>query len=82
MKKILLILFISTIVNTNAYCEVDCTKVKKLSKDYLRYLSNYIRKNSVPRACYRSRNRTKNKGRSGKIGSSFNKIDARRSFIS
>tara|TARA_B100000579_G_C22458695_1_gene677847 strand:- start:27 stop:239 length:213 start_codon:yes stop_codon:yes gene_type:complete len=39
MKKILLILFIFTIVNTNAYSEVDCTKVKKLSKDYLSCLT-------------------------------------------
>ncbi len=35
MKKIYLILFISVIFNTNAFGKVDCSQIKKMSKDYL-----------------------------------------------
>ena len=35
MKKIYLILFLSIFFNVNAYSEVDCSQVKKFSKEYL-----------------------------------------------
>ena len=35
MKKILLLLFISSVLNNYAYAETDCSQIKKLSKDYL-----------------------------------------------
>jgi hypothetical protein len=39
MKKILLSLFITLILSNNAYSEVDCSQIKKLSKDYLSCLA-------------------------------------------
>jgi|TARA_B100000929_G_scaffold110449_1_gene87519 hypothetical protein len=39
MKKILLSLFITLILSNNAYSEVGCSQIKKLSKDYLSCLA-------------------------------------------
>ena len=35
MKKIYIILFVTILFNTNAYSNNDCSKFKKLSKDYI-----------------------------------------------
>ena len=35
MKKIFLILFVFSLISSNVHGETDCSKIKKLSKDYL-----------------------------------------------
>tara|TARA_B100000287_G_scaffold193157_1_gene182351 strand:- start:80 stop:292 length:213 start_codon:yes stop_codon:yes gene_type:complete len=39
MKKLIVIIFISLIMNSNAYSKTDCSEIKKLSKDYLSCLA-------------------------------------------
>tara|TARA_B100000945_G_C20339280_1_gene576517 strand:+ start:966 stop:1178 length:213 start_codon:yes stop_codon:yes gene_type:complete len=39
MKKIFIILFIFSFYSTNVYSETDCSKIKKLSKEYLNCLT-------------------------------------------
>ena len=35
MKKIILILILFTITNNNAYSNIDCSKINKLTKEYI-----------------------------------------------
>ena len=44
MRKILLTLFISFILTNNSYSKVDCSQIKKLSKDYLSCLAKKTKK--------------------------------------
>ena len=44
MRKILLTLFISSILTNNSYSKVDCSQIKKLSKDYLSCLAKKTKK--------------------------------------